>query len=155
MRSSRMICSDWKNKSSKIIQVEIFLVLSLLKNLQKTVCDTYEWSACAKKAVPACASSEFFVAGDHKLKSTDRSSPQKKNIKPKAPLWNRALEKSSSLGLVPKIKIYLFFPELNEPARPAAARPASHDVSGQAAGGSAVRTERRGQDRRKPAIRGP
>jgi hypothetical protein len=41
-----------------------------------------------------------------------------------------------------------FFPELNEPARPAAARPVSHDEGGQAAGGSAVRTEQRGQDRR-------
>jgi len=42
-----------------------------------------------------------------------------------------------------------FFPELNEPARPAAARPASRDAGGQAASGCAVRTERRGQDRRK------
>ena len=52
-----------------------------------------------------------------------------------------------------------FFPELNEPARPAAARPALHDAGGQpeAAGGSAVRTdsERRGQDQRKPAIHSP
>lgn len=32
-----------------------------------------------------------------------------------------------------------FFPELNEPARPAAARPVSRDAGGQAAGGSAVR----------------
>ena len=31
---------------------------------------------------------------------------------------------------------YVFFPELNEPARPAAARPASHDASGQAAAGA-------------------
>ena len=37
----------------------------------------------------------------------------------------------------------MFFPELNEPARPAAARPVSHDMGGRAAGGSAVRTERR------------
>jgi hypothetical protein len=53
--------------------------------------------------------------------------------------------------------VFKFFPELNEPARPTAARPVSHDASRrrQAAGGSAVRTERRGQDRRKPAIRGP
>jgi hypothetical protein len=36
-----------------------------------------------------------------------------------------------------------FFPELNEPARPAAARPASRDASRPAPGGaSAVRTER-------------
>ena len=46
----------------------------------------------------------------------------------------------------------MFFPELNEPARPAAARPVSHDVGGLAAGGSAVRTERRGQDRRNPSM---
>ncbi len=38
----------------------------------------------------------------------------------------------------------------NEPARPAAARPVSHDAGGQAAGGCAVRTERPGQYRRKP-----
>jgi hypothetical protein len=38
----------------------------------------------------------------------------------------------------------LFFPELNEPARPAAARPASRDASRPAPGGaSALRTERR------------
>ena len=49
----------------------------------------------------------------------------------------------------------VFFPELNEPARPAAARPVSRDMGGQAAGGSAVRTERRGQDRRKPTSRRP
>ena len=36
----------------------------------------------------------------------------------------------------------------NEPARPMAARPVSHDAGGQAAGESAVRRERRGQDRR-------
>jgi hypothetical protein len=41
--------------------------------------------------------------------------------------------------------------ELNEPARPAAARPVSHDAGGQAAGESAVRTERR-QDRPKPTM---
>ncbi len=45
--------------------------------------------------------------------------------------------------------------ELNEPARPAAARPVSRDMGGQAAGGSAVRPERRGQDRRKPLDRPP
>lgn len=45
-----------------------------------------------------------------------------------------------------------FFPELNEPARPAAARPVSHDMGGLAAGGSAVRTERRGQGRRNPSM---
>jgi hypothetical protein len=33
----------------------------------------------------------------------------------------------------------VFFRELNEPARPAAARPVSHDMGGRAAGGSAVR----------------
>ncbi len=38
--------------------------------------------------------------------------------------------------------IMWFFPELNEPAHPAAAaRSVSHDACGQAAGGSAVRTE--------------
>ena len=47
------------------------------------------------------------------------------------------------------------FPELNEPARPAAVRPVSHDMGGRAAGGSAVRTERRGQDRRIPTNRRP
>ncbi len=41
----------------------------------------------------------------------------------------------------------VFFPESNEPARPVAARPVSHDGGGQAAGESAVRTERQGQDR--------
>jgi hypothetical protein len=44
---------------------------------------------------------------------------------------------------------------LNEPARPVAARPVSRDTGGQAAGGSAVRTERRGQDRRKRTNRRP
>ena len=48
-----------------------------------------------------------------------------------------------------------FFPELNEPARPAAARPVSGDMGGQAAGGSAVRPKRRGRDRRKPVDRRP
>jgi hypothetical protein len=43
-----------------------------------------------------------------------------------------------------------FFPELNEPACPAAALPVSHDAGGRAAGESAVCTERQGQDRRKP-----
>ena len=42
-----------------------------------------------------------------------------------------------------------FFPELNEPARPAAARPVSR-VGGRRA--SAVRTGRRDIDRRKPEI---
>ena len=42
-----------------------------------------------------------------------------------------------------------FFPELNEPARPAAARPVSR-VGGCRA--SAVRTGRRDMDRRKPEI---
>ncbi len=45
----------------------------------------------------------------------------------------------------------LFFLELNEPARPAAARSVSHDMGGRAAGGSALRTERRGQNRRIPS----
>ena len=43
----------------------------------------------------------------------------------------------------------VFFPELNEPARPAAARPMSR-VGGRRAG--AVRTDRRDIDRRKPEI---
>ena len=48
-----------------------------------------------------------------------------------------------------------FFPELNERARPAAARPVSHDAGGQAGGESAARTEQREQDRRKPTNRRP
>ncbi len=48
-----------------------------------------------------------------------------------------------------------FFPELNEPARPAAARPVSHDAGGQAVDESAARTQRRGRDRRKPTNRRP
>ena len=39
-------------------------------------------------------------------------------------------------------KTVTFFPELNEPARPTAARPVSRDTGGRA---SAVRTERRGE----------
>ena len=59
------------------------------------------------------------------------------------------------LFLAMKSRHEQFFPELNEPARPAAARPVSRDMGGQAAGGSAVRPERRGQDRRKPPNPGP
>ena len=52
-------------------------------------------------------------------------------------------KKLSSTLCAPLSSVLQFFPELNEPARPAAARPVSRDMGGRAAGGSAVRTERR------------